>query len=81
MNDDTTNSGKQQTHVRNISVLQINVLNSGTEGLCMHTSSLVYQAAYVTGIYLTHTYSTLTANFNVIRSLLFNMKQKHMHSW
>jgi hypothetical protein len=57
MNNDITNSGKQHIRVRNIIVLKTNVLHSGIGGLRMRTSSLDYQAAYVTGIYSTLAYS------------------------
>jgi hypothetical protein len=58
MNDDPTNNGKQQRRVRNIFVLKTNVLNSGIAGLRMRTSSLAYQAAFVT----TFAYSTRRYN-------------------
>jgi hypothetical protein len=52
MNNNTTNSGKQQTRVRNIFELKTNVFHSGIEELRMCTS-LAYRAAYVTVIYVT----------------------------
>jgi hypothetical protein len=40
MNNDTTNSGKQQRRVKNIFVLKTNVLHSGIVGLRMRTTYL-----------------------------------------
>jgi hypothetical protein len=49
----STNSGKQQTREKySIYVLKTNVLNSGIEGLRMHTMSLACPAAYITGTFL-----------------------------
>jgi hypothetical protein len=57
MNNDTTNSGKQQTRVRNICLLKTNVLHSGIGGLSMRTS-LAYRTACVTSIYVSLADST-----------------------
>jgi hypothetical protein len=64
MNNDTANSGAAESNrsVRNIFVLKTNVLNSGIGGLRMRTTSLAYQAAYVTGIYLTLAHSIWCVN-------------------
>jgi hypothetical protein len=58
MNNDTTNSGKQLTRMKNIFVLKTNVLHSGIGWLRMRTSSFTYWTAYVTRIYITLVDST-----------------------
>jgi hypothetical protein len=67
MNNDTTNSGKQQSRARNVFVLKTNILNSGIGGLRMRTS-LAYRAAYVTGIHLSLADSTQQNHWNEVRT-------------